>query len=335
MRNNIFWSAKLKLCAFYTGSILLIVILFSLGVYFLFNRNLGTDFEYQGGDSQQEAVLQQQLISQTRHRLLVTLSIVDLSTVALSVLLGWFLADRTLAPIQEALKRQKKFVSDAAHELSTPLSIMKAGLETLEIGAKPAIKDYRQLNTDLLEETNRLAELTDDLLFLSRSDQSSLPVIRTKVNISSICTKQVELLQDYAEQKDVRLSHTVQPNLHISGDEGQIKRLVLNLLKNAVDYNKKDGESKLSLFQSGNEIILEVTDAGIGINREDLKHVFKRFYKSDTARERSNSGTGLGLSIAKEIVTFHKGKVKIESKVGEGTKVVVVFDVSKNSTGQK
>ncbi|MHB9052529.1 MAG: sensor histidine kinase [Thermoleophilia bacterium] len=329
MRNNIFWSAKLKLSAFYTGSILLIVILFSLGVYVLFNRNIGTDFEYQGGDSQQETALQQQLIIQTRHRLLVTLSIVDLSAVSLSVLLGWFLADKTLAPIQTALKRQKQFVSDAAHELSTPLSVMKAGLETLEIGTKPTIKDYRQLNTDLLEETNRLSDLTSDLLFLSRSDQSSLPVVRTKINISSICSKQVELLQAYAEQKGVRLSHTVQPNLFMFGDEGQIKRLVLNLLKNAVDYNKKDGESKLSLFQSGNEIILEVADSGIGINQEDLKHVFKRFYKSDTARQRADSGTGLGLSIAKEIATFHQGKIHIKSKAGEGTKVEVVFDVSK------
>ncbi|MHB1324661.1 MAG: sensor histidine kinase [Thermoleophilia bacterium] len=333
MRNNIFWSAKLKLSAFYTGSILLIVILFSLGVYVLFNRNIETDFGYQGGDSQQEAVLQQQLISQTRHRLLVTLSIVDLSTVALSVLLGWFLADNTLAPIQTALKRQKQFVSDAAHELSTPLSVMKAGLQTVERGHKPTTNDYRQLNTDLLEETNRLVDLTSDLLFLSRSDQPSLTAIKKTVNISSVCSKQLELLQAYAEQKGVHLSHTVQPNLFIFGDEGQIKRLVLNLLKNAVDYNKKDGESKLSLSKSGNEIILEVSDTGIGINQEDLKHVFKRFYKSDSARERSNSGTGLGLSIAKEIATFHQGKVHIESKVGEGTKVVVVFDVSKNTTG--
>ena len=330
MRNNIFWSAKLKLSAFYTGSILLIVILFSLGVYVLFNRNLGMDFEYQGGDTQQEAVLQQQLIGEARHRLLVTLSIVDLSTVALSVLLGWFLAGRTLNPIQEALKRQKQFVSDAAHELSTPLSVMKAGLETLETGAKPTTKDYRQLNTDLLEETNRLVDLTSDLLFLSRSGQSSLTAIKTKVNISSICSKQLELLQAYGKQKGVRLSHAIQPNLYIFGDESQIKRLVLNLLKNAVDYNKKDGEAILSLQTSGNEIILEISDTGIGINQDDLKHVFKRFYKADAARERSSSGTGLGLAIAKEIVTFHRGNIKVESQLGAGTTVVVIFNALKN-----
>ena len=311
------------------------MIIFSVGVFAIYNRNAEVDFEYQGNDSQEETALQQQVADADRRQLLMALAIVDSGTLAISVLLGWFLAGRTLTPIREAMDRQKQFITDAAHELSTPLSVMKAGLETIEAGGKQAVKDYRNLNKDLLQETNRLADLTSDLLFLSSSDSSTPAAVNGVVDISAVCASGAELLNSYAGQNSVHLTSTIQPGLQIAGDESQIKRLVLNLLKNAVDYNTKGGLAHLSLKTSDNEIILKITDTGIGMNEKDLPLVFDRFFKADSARERSRSGNGLGLSIVKEIVALHNGQIKIESSLGEGTSVVAVFPLPRNNFQQQ
>ncbi|MHB8858295.1 MAG: sensor histidine kinase [Thermoleophilia bacterium] len=302
------------------------MVVFSVGVFAFYNRNADADFEYQGEDNQQEAALQQQVADADRHRLLLALAVVDSGTLAVSMVLGWFLAGRTLAPIQEAMDRQKQFASDAAHELSTPLSVMKAGLETIEAGARPTLEDYRELKNDLLEETNRLVGLAGNLLFLSRSDSSSPAAVYSLLDVSAVCSSVLELLDSYACQKGVRLTGNIMPGLRIAGDESQIKRLVLNLLKNAVDYNTKEGEARLSLQASGGEVVMDIVDTGIGIDEQDLPHVFNRFFKADSARARSSSGNGLGLSIVKEIVAAHKGQIKIESRLGEGTRVVVTFN---------
>lgn len=326
MRNNIFRRARLKLTVFYAGSIMLILAIFSIGVYVLFEGDVAGDFESTGQDTQYEEQLQQQFASDARQRLLLTLAIVDLGTSVLAISLGWFLSDKTLAPIQTASKKQQQFVSDAAHELRTPLSVMKAGLETIEAGSEPKIEHYQRLNRELREEIDRVVVLSNDLLFLSQSDQAALLGAKSQVDISAVCSRQVELMKSYARQKGVRSRSEIQPGLRINGDEDQINRLVLNLLKNAVDYNRKGGESFLTLSGSGRKIVLEISDSGIGMSREDLVHVCERFFKSEKSRERLDGGAGLGLSIVEEIVRFHDGKMKIESKLGVGTKVTVIID---------
>lgn len=325
MKNDIFRRARLRLTAFYSLSIFLIVVLFSVGVYLLFDSDFGTDLEYEGQDSAHEEELQQQLSRATKQRLLGTLAIVDLGTLLLTISLSWFLSGKTLAPIRISLDKQKQFAADAAHELRTPLAVMKAGLETIE-STGPAVADYRSLHADLGEEINRLVDLTNDLLFLSRSDQSSLPGALEKIDLAAITARQLEMIGPYAGKKGIQVSSDIQPGLSIAGDEGQISRLVLNLLKNSIDYNREGGEVNLSLARSGRKIVLEIADTGVGISPGELPHVFKRFYKTDKSRERSASGSGLGLAIAREIVKGHHGSIRLESQVGAGTKAIVSFD---------
>lgn len=316
-----FSRARLKLTAIYTGTVLLIVFFFSVGFFLIANLDFfgGMEIAPEGDHFN----LSQEFEAAIDRKVITALLMIDPIIIILTLGIGWFLAGRTLRPIQHNLQQQKRFVSDAAHELRTPLSIMKAGLETIEAGSSPGIDDYQNLNLELLDEINRIVNLTSDLLFLSSGALSAATTVMKNIDISAICAKNANLMTSYSAQNGVLLNEEIEPGLHCQGDEHQIGRLLLNLFKNAIDYNREGGEVFLRLTRAGKKIILEISDSGIGISQEDLQHIFERFYKVDDSRERLNSGTGLGLSIVKAIVRAQHGKIGVESKVGEGTKVTV------------
>ena len=197
MRNNPYQRARFRLAVFYSGSIILLLIVFSIGVYVLFGADVTGELENTGPDvqqtdqqvQQQDEQLQVQYASVARRQLLLILGSVDICTSLLALWLGWFLAGRTLSPLQAASIKQERFIADAAHELRTPLSVMKAGLETIEAGGKPGAEDYQRLNGELREEIDRVVALSNDLLFLSRSDQVSPPGTRLPVDISAVCSR--------------------------------------------------------------------------------------------------------------------------------------------------
>lgn len=325
-RNDIFQGARMKLTAFYTGSVLFIVMIFSLGIYLYFGSEITGDFEYEGEDIGREQALEQEFIDTAEQRLRITLLAVDFSAMFVAVSLGWLLAGKTLKPIQISMEQQKQFIADAAHELRTPLAVIKAGLETVEIGSKPTQDDYRQLNNELHEEIDRVVALTNDLLFLARSDQYAQHAECQEIDLAAVCSRQVNLMFAFAEQKGVGLNANIAPGTRILGNEGQLGQLVLNLLKNAIDYNQPGGDVSLSLKSTGAKATLVISDTGIGIDQDELKHVFRRFHKADTSRERSGAGAGLGLSIVREIVSAHGGDISMESELGSGTRATVVFN---------
>lgn len=326
MKNNIFLRARLKLTAYYAGSILAIIMLSSFGIFFIFSRNFDNNFEYHGKNDQYEKVLRQKVKTKTENGLLITLVFVDLVSTILASAIGWYLAGNTLHPIKKALDEQKRFVSDAAHELRTPLSVMLAGLQTVNAGGKATIENYRQLNSELIEEIRRLVGLSNDLLFLSTDGQATVNNLEIKkIDISSELAKQSKIVSPYAKQKKVKLRTSIQPGLYIKGDKKQIEQLLVNLIKNAIDYNKKQGIVTIAAKELRHAIILNVKDTGIGISRKDLKHIFSRFYKADQARARGSGGAGLGLSIAKQIIESHHAKIKVNSRIGQGTNIRISF----------
>lgn len=327
-RIDIFRQARLKLTAFYALSVFLIVVVFSLGVYFFYSGNIVGNIELEGENAVSERALEQEFVNSARQGLKATLLGVDLSATLVAVIAGWLLAGRTLRPLQTSMQKHRRFVSDAAHELRTPLSVMKAGLETVNTGSGPTLDDYLHLDRDLSEEIDRMTVLTNDLLFLARGDQAALASDFQQIDLTEICVRQVKMVGRYAGQQGVKLRSSIGPGIAIQGDEGQIERLVLNLLKNAIDYNHLSGEARLSLKAVGKKAVMAVADTGIGISREELSRVFGRFYKADGARRRSGGGAGLGLSIAREIVRAHGGEVKIDSSIGEGTTVTAVFELA-------
>ena len=325
-KNNTFLKAKLKLTLFYTLSLFVIIIVFSVLVYVLFVNNImeNLEIEQEGNiffEESPEYIVLENAISRLKAVLIFT----DIGIVLIISGLGYFLAGKTLQPIRKSLEDQKRFVSDSAHELRTPLSVMKTGIETVTTEKKQTLGEYKHLTKDLFEEVNKLIDMSDDLLFLARSDAGKLENRLARIDISLICSKQIEFIIPYAGIKGISIEEDIKEPCYIKGNANQIKRLIVNLLKNAIDYNRKEGKVSVSLKENKGSIILCVSDTGIGITPDNLKHVFERFYKIDKSRSIYEGGSGLGLSIVKEIVDFYKGTINITSETDKGTEVVVRF----------
>ncbi len=326
LKNNTFFRAKLKLTFFYAVILLIIIVIFSSLIYILFVNNIinSNEFEeesYSGLNNIKEL----QILNNAIDRLKLTLITADVGIFIVVIIAGYFLSTKTLQPVKNSLEEQKRFVSDSAHELRTPLSIMKTGIETVSAEKRQSLKEYQNLSKDLLEEINKLITISNDLLFLSKKDSAAFLKEHVKLNISLICKKQINLFKPYADKKSVFLESDIKGQYYFKGNYEQINQLVTNLLKNAIDYNRQEGKVLLSLQKEKNNIILKVTDTGIGISEEDLKYIYKRFYKADKSRSISDSGAGLGLSIAKEIVELHNGTIKINSVLNKGTEVAVML----------
>lgn len=249
----------------------------------------------------------------------------DSAVLIISAFLGYYLAGKTLLPIQETMEKQKRFVADSAHELRTPLTIMKTGIETTASAKKQTINDYKDLNKDLLSEINELIDLSNNLLFLANTDAKNQNTDFKKINISPLCLNQVKFVERYALEKNITISTKVNKDYYIIGSTELFNRMVINLLKNSIDYGKNGGFIVLSIKQVNNNIFLKISDSGIGIPPEEVKHIFERFYKADKSRNVNGSGTGLGLSIVEEIVKLHNSFINVESEVDKGTTVTIIF----------
>jgi len=322
-KNKPFLWARLKLTSFYTGGVLIILLVFSIVVFALFVRDISSNLEYEGTGYENEADIESRVIVRAQNRLGTIIVTIDGLTIILIAGLSYYLAGKTLEPIELAYVRQKKFVADAAHELRTPLSVMKTGTEAVLAGNNGK-EEYRKVVKDYLEEINHLSVMVDDLLFLARSDNLRKTELY-KIDFSKLIARQIELMRPYAEKKQIILKNEVQDGLYIKGNKLYLKRLLYNIIKNAIDYNKPGGEAMVILKKVKSGIELKVSDTGIGISGDDLKHVFDRFYKADQSHTERTDGAGLGLSIVQEIVKLHKATIEIKSKPGSGTAVIIIF----------
>jgi two-component system sensor histidine kinase VicK len=231
---------------------------------------------------------------------------------------------------QEKLDRMRKeFVANVSHELRTPLTTIKSYTETLLDGAlenkEHAIKFLKVIDS----ESERMTRLVKDLLQLSKLEYDSILWNMKKISIYKIVSECVYRMNISAEQKNQMLEFNSDIDVpEIMGDRDRIEQVIVNILSNAIKYTPENGKIIINLSLKENEIIVNVTDNGIGIPKEDLPRLFERFYRVDKARSRMLGGTGLGLSIARQIVEAHKGKIKIQSEYGQGTQVFISLPVA-------
>lgn len=324
-RHNYFLQTRLKLTAFYTVVVLLIMVIFSVLVYGLFAQDIASNVEYESKDNANEAIIEVRIIDKAKDRLQTILIIVDSVIIILVSGLGYYLAGKTLRPIEKSLEQQKKFVADSAHELRTPLAVMKTGIQAVSSSC-PDLQEYKKLSGEMLVELDYLTNMVNDLLFLAHSDNSAKHGF-AKLDLTAAVNRQVKFMQIYATTKKVQLNVHIKGDFYILGEGSQIKRLLVNLIKNAVDYNRIGGRVDFFLDKKDRHVILTIADTGIGIPAEKLKNIFDRFYKVDQARSANAGGAGLGLSIVREIIKTHKGNIKVKSKIDKGTEVIISFPV--------
>lgn len=231
---------------------------------------------------------------------------------------------RTLNDMIERLERSfariKRFTADAAHELRTPLSVIRSSAELALRRPRDPDKDRRALE-ELLEESDRLARIVAQLLDLCREERGIVAANRTSVRLDELVHDVADLMQVAAEEKGIALSVEDFPPCRVPGDEDQLRQLLINLLDNALKYTPSSGSVVVRGDVAEGLAHVQVIDTGCGIAGEHLPHIFERFYRADPARGRDTEGTGLGLSICRSIAEAHGGRITLESEPGRGTRV--------------
>jgi two-component system phosphate regulon sensor histidine kinase PhoR len=231
--------------------------------------------------------------------------------------------DISTAYLVDAIR--KDFASNASHELKTPVSNLMLIAENIRYAMrndKEKVENFMEL---LDKETKRLSRLVNDLLDLSRLEKPLKT--RSKINVKSLIESSIaDINQDFVE-KGLKLSINIERGLKIEGDLKQLQTAIVNLLDNAKTYAPEGGTVKISAARINGNIEIYVEDSGRGIPKKHLNRIFERFYRADEARSRQSGGTGLGLAIVKNTMELHKGSVKVESQIGQGSTFTLVFPV--------
>ena len=246
-------------------------------------------------------------------QLSLEMSILIFSILELLIIIGSkYLTTWLIKPVKESFDKQKQFIADASHELKTPLSVIVASSEAIDIDEKNS-----KWLKNIEYETNRMNLLISKLLSLAKSEQRK-KVRLVNNNLSKIVELSLLTFEGRAHEKDIKFNYDIEDNIFMLMDEDSIKELVEILLDNAIKHSKKKGTINLSLKKDG-QIILLVENEGEAIPKGEEEKIFERFYRVDKARSRKDNRYGLGLAIAKNIVLLHKGKIKASSMDGTTT----------------
>ena len=241
-------------------------------------------------------------------------------------LLAYVLSDHVLDPVKDGLKKGKELISNASHELKTPLTIIKANLSVIQSEPNATIKDNEKWLQTIDEQIERTNSLVLDMLELSRLDNAEVEY-SDSVDLSAIVTSVALSVEALCYEKAINIEENIEENGIVLGSKENLERLVLILLDNAIKYTPYSGNIDVSLAISKKNVVLSVKNSGEGIKKEDLGFVFERFYKGDRARtqETNKKSFGLGLAIAKTICDQHKAKIECYSEENQYTEFRVTF----------
>lgn len=322
-KNNLFFRTRFRLAFFYTIIVAVVMILFSYGLFVSIAKSTKETIN----DKFKDHALRQVAIEQSREQLRSVLIVGDVIVLVFFGGLAFFLAGRNLRPIEEAMRKQKRFTADASHDLRTPLAIMKTDCEVSLKKNEFSKEEFHELVKSNLEEVNRMSAMVDQLLFLSRNNSVFNQKNETIV-LREFALHAVGIFKNLAEKKNISLSLSQSVEGSINVNRLDLEKIFFNLIKNAIDYTLANGKITVSVQRLKDQMVLSIKDTGIGISPDDLPLVTEAFYKADVSRSKENGGSGLGLSIVKKIVEDLNGKLEIQSELGVGTEIRVIFPTS-------
>ena len=221
-----------------------------------------------------------------------------------------------LTRLDAAVDRLKRFVADASHELKTPVAILKAHAQAT-LDTRSTAPDTVAYVRDGLVEIARLEALIEDLLIMSRLDAGWSD--RERVDLSDFVIETVEQMQPLAQSRELSFVALVPEPVTVVGDRRQLRRLVTNLVDNALKYTPPGGRVEVNLARSGQQVLMRVSDTGAGIDPSSLPHIFEPFFREDSSRSRDTGGAGLGLAIASRVCGAHRGRLVVDSAPGRGS----------------
>lgn len=262
-------------------------------------------------------------------RIHLVMLLINLGILVIATALSYILAGQSLQPIHTMVEEQQRFISDASHELKTPLTALRTTIEVSLRNPKLTLKESKNLLKENLEEIDNLQKLSEALLRMHSYHNLDTHLEIKSLQFDKVVAKAIKTIQPLANKSDIKIFSYLKP-VTIKGDETKLVELIMILLDNAIKYSPSKSRVTVMLDENKPGARLQIIDQGRGISKSDLPYIFDRFYKADSSRSHlSYSSFGLGLSIAKQIVQLHQGSITAKSKEGQGT-VFTVF-LPKNS----
>lgn len=242
--------------------------------------------------------------------------------------ISYFLARKTLRPMEDAMSAQNRFVSDASHELRTPITTLKITNEVALRNKKLTLSEARELIRHNIKEITKLSSLSDNLLNLLKQEEV---LILSPVSVQKATTEAINNVLNKALEKEIEIEDKTGKH-NVTAEEPSLVRVITILLDNAVKYSPKKSKITIDSYKRSKFVYIKVSDHGIGIKPEEIDHIFDRFYRADNARSKTKDagGYGLGLSIAKRTIENLKGEINVKSKPGKSTVFTIKLQNSKS-----
>jgi len=232
--------------------------------------------------------------------------------------------NKMIRRLDNSFAQIKKFTSDASHELRTPLTILQGELE-VALHSEKTTDEYEIILVSALEEVGRLTNVVETLLDLSRAESGQIKMNFTESNLSKLMLDITEDAEVLAEMKGISVTSNISENVVLKYDSPRIHQALLNIVDNAIKYSNPDGKVNIELKNGKSNAVIVISDSGMGIEENEVEHIFDRFYRIDKARSSDIQGSGLGLSIVKWIVDAHNGKITVTSQLRKGTTFVLTL----------
>lgn len=327
-----FQSATLKLTAWYLLIIMVISVLFSGLVYQSAAGEIQTRLEkYSQGlptgyldSGQQMAELRHAQAEQAQYNIFINLLYINILVLIGGGMASYFMAKRTLLPLEQAHDTEARFVGDASHELRTPLAVMKTELEVALKDSNLSKIEMRQILESNLEEVEKLTQLSHTLLALSKMDYAQLEYKELHFN-----TSVQSIIEKYNHEERIILK-TKHNKVFINAHESSIDELLTILIDNALKYSPPKSPITITLSRRANKAHFVIQNQGMGIQAKDLPHIFDRFFRANNARSQTQQVSfGLGLSLAKQIVLLHNGELSVSSAPNKLTTFTVSLPILK------
>jgi two-component system sensor histidine kinase CiaH len=341
MKTNIFHNASIRLTTLYLLIIMTISLLFSLSLYQVASTEIERGFRGRPGPISQiirtrnidlvEDLIteQEETIVELKASLKSNLIILNVLIAVVGGMLSYFLARKTLHPIETAHNAQNRFTADASHELRTPITAMRTETEITLTEPNLTLKQAKEQLTSNIEELDKLTKLSEDLLKLARLD--SVEATKMPTDINEVINIAIERVKPLAEKNKQLFKVSKIPKDKVMADSASLTEAFVTLLDNAVKYSPANSEIEISVSKNKNTVEIKIIDKGEGIKPADMPHIFERFYRADESRTKNGvPGFGIGLAIAKETIESHGGTVSATNNIKTGATFTVLLPTLKD-----
>lgn len=237
--------------------------------------------------------------------------------------------DHMFERLEEFFENEKRFTSDASHELRTPTAVIISQCEYALENAN-SLDEAKESISNILEQAKKMSSLIAQLLTLARADKGQQKLNLECISLSELAEVVIEQQIEFAEEKNIVITKKIEPNLLMNADETMLMRMMINLIENGINYGREGGNLMVDLIKQNHTIVFQVTDDGVGIAPEHINNIWERFYQVDASRNAANNSVGLGLSMVKWISQAHGGKVFVKSELGRKTIFTVVLPVDED-----